>query len=129
MIIPMIKSILLVGAGSFIGGVGRFLFFHFISRWLEPTFPLGTLAVNLLGSFLIGLLFGFFAKGALHGEGWQLFLIIGILGGFTTFSAFSLELMIMLRDGQFLPAILYGMGSLIFGLLVCAAGFFIARAF
>ncbi len=127
--IPMIKSILLVGAGGFIGSVARFLLSFFLTRWLEPPFPSGTLAVNLLGSFLIGLLFGFFAKGILHGEGWQLFLIIGILGGFTTFSTFSLELILMLREGQFLPAILYGMGSLLLGLFTCAAGFFLSRLF
>lgn len=127
--IGMIKSILLVGAGGFLGSVTRFLFTHYIYRWLAPTFPLGTLTVNLLGSFLIGLLFGFFAKGVLHGEGWQLFLIIGILGGFTTFSAYSLELLLMLREGQLIPAVLYATGSLILGLLSCIAGFFIARMY
>lgn len=123
----MIKSILIVGAGGFLGSIARFLFTHFIYRWLAPAFPLGTLTVNLLGSFLIGLIFGFFARGILQGEGWQLFLIIGILGGFTTFSAFSMELMLMLREGQITPAILYAAGSLIIGLLFCIAGFFLAR--
>jgi fluoride exporter len=123
----MIKSILLVGAGGFLGSVARFLITHFIYRWLSPAFPLGTLSVNLIGSFLIGLIFGFFARGILHGEGWQLFFIIGILGGFTTFSAFSLELMLMLREGQFTPAILYTAGSVLLGLTFCMVGFFIAR--
>lgn len=125
----MIKSILLVGAGGFIGSIARYLVTVFLNRWFEPTFPLGTLTINLLGSMVIGLLIGFFSRGILHGEGWQLFLIIGILGGFTTFSAFSLELMFMLREGQIIPAILYGTVSLIFGLLACVAGFFIAKVF
>ncbi|MEI7981761.1 MAG: fluoride efflux transporter CrcB, partial [Bacteroidota bacterium] len=84
------RIIIAIGAGSFIGGISRYLLSQFIQAKFLSTFPLGTLSVNIIGCFLIGLVFGYADKGALTQE-WRLFLATGLIGGFTTFSAFSNE--------------------------------------
>ncbi|MCL2625621.1 MAG: fluoride efflux transporter CrcB [Cystobacterineae bacterium] len=121
------KLILAIGAGSFIGGVLR----HILSLWIQARtvkpFPLGTLAVNLSGCFLIGLVFGFFDRGQLS-DGWKLFLATGLLGGFTTFSAFSNETVILLREGHMQSAFLYIFSSVILGLLASYVAYILARA-
>lgn len=100
------KLILLIGAGSFIGGVFRYLISLIIQSKTATTFPLSTLTVNLIGCFLIGLVFGLFDKGELSDE-WKWFLATGLLGGFTTFSAFSNETFILFREGNLTYAFLY----------------------
>jgi fluoride exporter len=84
------KIILAIGTGSFIGGVLRYLLSQFVQTKFLSTFPFGTLTVNIIGCFLIGLVFGLTDRGNLTQE-WRLFLATGLLGGFTTFSAFSIE--------------------------------------
>ena len=84
-------SILYVGIGSFIGGAFRYLLTSWTYRNLNPSFPYGTLAVNVIGSFLIGFLGGLAESRTLLTAEARLFLVTGILGGFTTFSAFAWE--------------------------------------
>ena len=79
------KSILLIGLGSFIGGVLRHLLSCCLNDSVVKGFPLGTLAVNLAGCFLIGILYGFFDRGTLINQELRIFLTIGLCGGFTTF--------------------------------------------
>ena len=81
------KIILAIGTGSFIGGILRYLLSQFIQTKFVSTFPFGTLGVNIIGCFLIGLVFGLADRGNLTQE-WRLFLATGLIGGFTTFSAF-----------------------------------------
>ena len=85
------RSILYVGAGSFIGGIFRYLLVTWTSQILSPSFPYGTLAVNVMGSLLIGFLAGIAESRATFTTEARLFLIVGIVGGFTTFSAFAWE--------------------------------------
>jgi CrcB protein len=85
------RSILYVGAGSFIGGIFRYLLVTWTSQILSPSFPYGTLAVNVLGSLVIGFLAGIAESRATFSTEVRLFLIVGIVGGFTTFSAFAWE--------------------------------------
>ncbi len=121
----MIRSILIVGAGSFLGGVSRWL----LSLAIQPraaVFPAGTLAVNIVGCFCIGLVFGLFDRGQLSHE-WRMFLATGFLGGFTTFSAFSNETFMLLRDGQIAYAFLYVGASVVLGLLATWFAWQIAR--
>ncbi|MBX0333054.1 fluoride efflux transporter CrcB [Pontibacter sp. HSC-14F20] len=120
------KILLAIGAGSFIGGVGRYLLSQFIQTKNLTQFPVGTLVVNIVGCFLIGLVFGFAAKGNLSEE-WRLFLATGILGGFTTFSAFSLESVYMLQTEQYGQAILYILASVLLGLLATFAGMWLVK--
>ncbi len=91
------------------GAIGAALRFH-IGRWIGAMigsgWPAGTLAVNLIGGLLMGVLAGFLHKRGLA-EGWRLFLGVGILGGFTTFSAFSLEMMDLLEQGRWMGSAAY----------------------
>lgn len=115
------KILLAIGIGSFLGGISRYLLSQFIQTKFLSAFPFGTLAVNILGCLLIGVVFGLSDKGNLSQE-WRLFLATGVLGGFTTFSAFSNETVNMLRDGQFWYAAAYIVSSIILGLLATFIG-------
>lgn len=117
---------LLVFVGGGIGAVAR----HGVNRaglaLLGPGFPWWTLAVNVAGSFLIGLLAGMF--GALEtGHHARLFLTTGFLGGFTTFSAFSLDALTLWERGEPLQASLYIIGSVVLSLIAAVAGLMLSR--
>jgi len=120
------KLILAIGAGSFIGGISRYLVSLFIQSRVDTTFPFGTLTVNVVGCFLIGVVFGFADRGNMSQE-WRLFLATGILGGFTTFSAFSNETVGMMRDGQFWYASSYVVSSIVLGLVATFIGIMIVK--
>jgi len=110
------------------GGVGSALRF-IISKPLNPLFNnlyLGTLSVNILGSLLIGLFIGLEIKSLLQ-RPILLLLVTGFCGGFTTFSAFSLESLNLIKSGQFMHAVSYMLVSLILGILAVILGFYIAK--
>jgi len=107
---------LLISLGSAIGGLVRYLLSTLIQTKTTSTFPIHTFTINLLGCFLIGLVFGLFSKGQISNE-WKLFLATGILGGFTTFSAFSMETLTLFREGYTGYALLYVFASVFLGLL------------
>ena len=115
------KIVLLVGLGSFIGGISRYLVTLFVQNKFLSSFPYGTLAVNITGCFLIGVIYGFSDKGSINAE-WRIFLATGIMGGFTTFSSFSNETVSMLRDAQYWPAFSYVALSVIIGLAATFGG-------
>ncbi|MGN6341780.1 MAG: fluoride efflux transporter CrcB [Ginsengibacter sp.] len=115
------KIVLLVGFGSFIGGMSRYLITLFVQNKILSTFPYGTLAVNIIGCFLIGVIYGLSERGNMNPE-WRLFLATGIMGGFTTFSSFSNETVSMLRDAEYLPAFSYVAFSVIVGLAATFGG-------
>lgn len=100
-----LPQLLWVGLGGFLGSVGRFVISGFLNR-LSPAlaFPIGTLAVNLLGCFLIGLLHGWAESRNILGTDTRIFLFIGVLGGFTTYSTFGFESLALLKDGAMLKA-------------------------
>lgn len=114
------KTALLIGLGSFIGGMLRYGV-SLIQKEFAGNFPWATLSVNLIGCFLIGIVYGWSSKGNTDTI-WQLFLTTGILGGFTTFSAFSLETVNMFRSGQTGFALLYILISVLVGLLATLIG-------
>lgn len=120
------KIILLVGLGGFIGSILRLLISEFVQTKSLGSFPYGTLVVNIIGCFLIGLVFSIVEKGALSAE-LRFFIATGIIGGFTTYSAFSYETFSLLRDGQIWAGISYILLSIVLGLLSTMAGFFILR--
>ncbi|MBX7147578.1 fluoride efflux transporter CrcB [bacterium] len=95
----MMRNILLVGMGGFIGAVSRYSAGIVIPKFLPSTFPYPTLIVNIVGSFLIGFLMALFLKGQLS-ESARLFLVVGIMGGLTTFSSFSFETVDLLYKQQ-----------------------------
>jgi len=111
------KIIFFIGAGSFLGGISRYLLSQLLDEKMQSVFPYGTLAVNVLGCLSIGLVFAFFDKGLLN-QDWKLVLATGVLGGFTTFSAFSQQTFFLLKEGKMTMAFTYVMVSVLLG--VCA---------
>ncbi|MFW6218627.1 MAG: fluoride efflux transporter CrcB [Bacteroidota bacterium] len=116
------KLLLIVGAGGFIGSASRYALAGLIQNKVLSSFPFGTFSVNLVGCFLIGMLFALTERGNLNPE-WRIFFVTGICGGFTTFSAFSAESLALIRDGQLSLAFMYIMASVTFGLLTTFAGY------
>lgn len=118
-------SILAVAIGGALGSLARF-FAGMTARALAPDWPWGTLFVNVVGSFAIGFLFAWFV--ARPTADWVRFgLVTGVLGGFTTFSAFSIETLELLRGGGLGAAGLYVGVTLAAGLAACGAGVWLAR--
>lgn len=120
------KNILLVGIGGFMGSVARYLIGVYSIKYFSNAL-IGTFTVNLAGSFLIGLLAGFLAKP--HYQPYQLILITGFCGGFTTFSTFSMEGLKLLRGSFHLQYIGYTAASIAGGLTLCFLGVWVAQKF
>lgn len=123
----MIKNLLLVGAGGFIGSVARYLLARLNTQvdWLS--IPMGTLLVNILGSLIIGFLIGISERSALLTFELRMFLMVGLCGGFTTFSSFTGENLMLMRNGQFLPLLLYTALSILLGFTAVYLGYFSSR--
>lgn len=115
------KTLFLVGAGGFIGSILRYLIAMLMLQ-VRAGFPLGTLLVNIIGSLFIGLLMGIFEKYT-GIDALKNFLIIGVLGGFTTFSSFTWEALHLLQKGAYIQFLAYVLISVILGLIVCFLGY------
>ena len=126
MIPDILKNTIMVGCGSFIGGAARYLI-SVAMKTMSKGFPWGTLAVNLVGCLVIGLLWGFFSKNSSESSSWALFMIVGICGGFTTFSTFSKEALMMLQACNFISLLAYVTISVIAGIALVAAGYYLVR--
>lgn len=125
-----LRDLLLVASGGALGSVLRYLVSDTSQRLFPAVMlPIGTIAVNATGSLLIGLFAGLVEYRAMFGPGARLLLVVGVLGGYTTFSAFSLETLVMLRAGQSLSALINVLLQLSVGIAAAAAGFAAARAF
>ena len=120
---------LLIGIGGAVGAAGRYLLQGLVYQYTGASFPYGTLVVNVLGCFLIGLIMELNAERFLIDAQLRLFIAVGILGGFTTFSSFSYETFELLRDGELLRASFNVIGSIIAGLAAVWLGFVTARIF
>ena len=124
----MLKSLLIVGTGSFIGGAMRYLLSTFIKNVSGQGFPWGTLSVNLLGCFLFGIIFAIFSKNSSTDNTLFLLLATGICGGFTTFSTFANESVQMLQHGNTSGFIGYVATSVIAGFALIALGYWMMKA-
>lgn len=123
-------KVLLVGMGGFAGSVCRYLASGLVQGICEkPWFPYGTLAVNVIGCFLIGLLGGLAENRQLFNPEVRLFLMVGFLGGFTTFSTFGYEVLAVARDGDVIAAFANLTGHLILGFGAVWIGFSLSRLF
>jgi len=116
----MIKNILLIGLG---GGIGSMCRYWASLLLLNKSFPVVTLLINISGSFIIGLVAAYALKNEWFAANWKLFLATGICGGFTTFSAFSLENLQLLQQGKYLWALLYIAASIVLGLIATFFGY------
>ncbi len=123
----MIKSLLIVGFGSFVGGALRYGISTLMKEYCSKGFPWGTLVVNLLGCFAIGAIFALFGKYSSPSNGWCLLLTTGVCGGFTTFSTFANESLQMLQNGNIASFVGYVATSLIVGLALTALGYWIVK--
>lgn len=120
-------ELLVIGAGGAAGAIARFGVSHASNLVLGTEFPYGTLIVNVLGSFLIGLIFVLLIERAMLSPVWRSALIIGFLGAFTTFSTFSLQTLALFEEGRLLAALAYVGSSVVICILATALGMFLAR--
>lgn len=123
----MIKNILFVGLGGGLGSIFRYLCQKWVSHLYPHPFPWGTFCVNIAGCFLIGLFWGITFKSFATNESWKLFLMTGICGGFTTFSAFTIESIGLLREQRTGLFFSYIAASVVLGLLATYAGMKLIR--
>jgi len=114
----VVKVLLAIALGSGLGGVMRYLGGALVHAWWPRAFPWGTLSVNVLGSALIGLAWVWLAARGAEGEMARAFVIVGFLGGFTTFSSFSLETLVLAEQQGPARAVAYVAASV----LLCLAG-------
>jgi CrcB protein len=121
------RTLLVVGLGGGIGSMCRYLVGVFVAKHLTVTFPAGTFLVNIVGCFIIGLLYGLSGRYAGITLEWRLFLITGLCGGFTTFSSFSYESVNLFRQGNYMYFVSYVILSVVIGLLATVGGAAIIR--
>ena len=125
----LMSIIISVAVGGGIGALGRYFVMESVNYWLGQDFPYSTLIVNVIGSLIMGLLFSCLAITLSPSAEIRGFLVIGFLGSFTTFSAFSLDVITLVQQGEFLPALLYIIVSVVFSVLALFAGMSISRYF
>jgi CrcB protein len=119
---------LYVAIGGAIGSVLRYKTSGILVRnYTNMKFPIGTFAVNIIGCFVIGVISGLIIKKDMFSSEMRLFIITGVIGGYTTFSAFGLDTFYLLRSGESLLAISYVLGSVLLGFLALYLGFLVVR--
>lgn len=121
------RILLLAGIGGFIGGMLRYLIHLLTGRMFTIAFPIDTLLINIAGCFLIGIFYAWSDKADWITAEWKFFLLTGLCGGFTTFSAFSLDSFEMLKQGEYLYLTLYISLSLVLGIGATFGGIVVMR--
>jgi CrcB protein len=124
----MILKILAVAAGGSVGASMRYLVYYFFEKNHTSVFPWATLLVNLLGSLLIGFLWGYFDRYFIT-TGMRLLIFVGLLGSFTTYSTFAFDVLSMFKDGEIRLMLVYLLGSNILGIGLAFVGFYLTRLF
>ncbi len=125
---PSVMVLVAVGAGGAAGALARYCLGIFVASRYTGAWPLGTLLVNLIGAFAIGLCFALVYERSLLDERWAPVLMAGFLGGLTTFSTFSLETLSLLQRGQTGLALAYSLGSVVLCVLLTYLGVLAARS-
>ncbi|MBF0515839.1 MAG: fluoride efflux transporter CrcB [Nitrospirae bacterium] len=119
---------LIIGIGGFLGAISRYALAMWITDKWGRVFPLGTFAINVSGSFLIGLVMSILAARNIIDPQWRLFTVVGFLGGYTTFSAFEFEIGSLLKQGESFTAMLYVLLSVIVGFIALRIGDVVGKA-
>jgi CrcB protein len=122
----MNRFVILVGIGGFLGSIARYLAAYVITKTTLSTFPYSTFAVNVAGCLIAGMVLGFSERFGWLPE-WRIFLATGFCGGFTTFSSFALESVVLLQDKDYLTFASYATLSFVLGLAATFAGLFLTR--
>ena len=126
----VLKNIILVGMGGFIGSSLRYLVSGWAQSWMKSgVFPIGTATVNILGCLVIGFLGGWAENSQMFSPHLRLFLFLGLLGGFTTFSSFGHETMALMRDGESLLAFANVVGQIVLGFGAVMLGYNFTKFF
>ena len=120
-------QILIIGLGGFVGTVARYGVSVLAYKYAGATFPFGTLTVNIVGCFLIGLVYGVIQEKDVLSTTSRLFLTVGVFGGFTTFSSFGNETLLLLRAGHLLLGIGYMLISVLVGVVAVWGGYSLVR--
>ncbi len=115
-------AILLVALGGALGSIARYLVGGWIADWMGTTFPYGTFAINLTASFIIGFFLAFAQDRAGLSPYWRLFIAVGFVGGYSTFSTYEYESIRLLQDGEFLLGAVYLVGSMAAGAIAAIGG-------
>lgn len=123
----MNRIILLVGLGGFLGSIARYVMAVAFTRMFPSPFPYGTFVVNIMGCFLIGVFYGLSERYGWFSAEWKFFLITGLCGGYTTFSSFAYENVILLQKEAYFTFALYTIGSLALGLMAVIAGVLVTK--
>jgi CrcB protein len=123
----MNRTIILIGIGGFIGSIARYLTVVYFTKNFPSSFPYGTMAVNIIGCLLIGIVFGLSNRFDWFTPELRLFLATGICGGFTTFSAFAYENVVLLQQGHYLQFAIYSFCSFAIGIIAVFSGLIISK--
>ena len=123
----MDRTIIFVGVGGLLGSIARYLAAFFLTRAIPSAFPYGTFAVNVVGCLIIGIVYGLSQRFDWLNPEWRLFLATGFCGGFTTFSSFAYENIVLLQDRDYLTFAAYAVLSFVVCLAAAFAGFALAR--
>jgi CrcB protein len=115
-------DLLWVGVGGFVGANARYVLGLWIAARLGSSFPWGTLLINVTGSLLIGIILTVLTDRLVADPAWRLLLVVGFLGGYTTFSSFTMEALDLAQGGEWLLALAYVLGSNIVGLAAVVLG-------
>jgi len=124
-----VKILLSIAAGGALGAVGRYLIMSRVGHWLGTGFPFATLAVNVLGAFLLGALIETSALVWSPSQEMRAFLVVGVLGGFTTFSIFTMDLFYLMESGHLMGTALYVAASVGFCILAFVGGLQLVKVF
>ena len=122
-----VYKLLIIGLGGFLGSILRYVTVRLVDSKLNALFPYGTLTVNIVGSFLLGIIYMLALRKAGLTENGRLFLGVGFCGGFTTFSAFALENFSLMQQKLMGTSVLYISLSVVAGILALAAGVWVSR--
>jgi len=122
-----VSTYIAIAFGGAIGAVSRYWLYSAVQRLHDSGFPLGTFVVNVLGSFLIGVFFVLLAEKAQISEQWRPIIVVGFLGGLTTFSTFSLDALLLFEQGHYNTALFYIISSIVLCLIVAFAGMQLTR--
>lgn len=123
----MWRTILIVGTGGFLGSVSRYLVQVAMAKGVGNTFPFGTFVANIIGCFIIGIVYAISEKGNLMSPEWRIFLTVGFCGGFTTFSTFAYDNLNLLKDNSIGYLLLNAGGSLLLGVAAVYLGIVLIR--